>query len=207
MELELAYTRCRNSLVWAIEQLQGKGELTQLEHIAELITQAMTGPWRYFHTTEHIFEVGGSVDAIEVLSALFHDLVYVQVDHGVSINISSYITPFVKEVKGQIVIRPADELPSSRMFDIVGTVFGQAPGVILSPMSGQNEFLSALIAALSLSPFLSESQIAEIAACIEATIPFRSVSSSGLTPSELLYQRLVTANDQFNFGWSDVPNN
>jgi hypothetical protein len=204
MELELAYTRCRNSLVWAIEQLQGKGELTQLEHIAELITQAMTGPWRYFHTTEHIFEVGGSVDAIEVLSALFHDLVYVQVDHGVSINISSYITPFVKEVKGQIVIRPADELPSSRMFDIVGTVFGQAPGVILSPMSGQNEFLSALIAALSLSPFLSESQIAEIAACIEATIPFRSVSSSGLTPSELLYQRLVTANDQFNFGWSDV---
>lgn len=200
---EIAHTRCRDSLVRSIEELGGKIELTQLEHIVDLIIRAMTGPWRFFHTTEHIFEVGKSDDPIEVLAALFHDLVYVQVDQGVSLNISSYIAPFIKDVKGQLVIRESNELPDSRLFEIVTEIFGLAPGQVLSPFSGQNEFLSALIAAISLSHFLSESQVAQIAACIEATIPFRPVSSSGLKPSEILYQRLVIANTQFNFGWSD----
>lgn len=203
-ELEIAYTRCKESLMGAIEQLQVKAELTQLENIAELITQTMTGQWRYFHTTEHIFEVGGSVDPLEILAALFHDMVYVQVDHGVSLNIGSYITPFIKEVKGQIVIREANELPDSVMFEIVAAVFGFAPGQALSPFNGQNEFLSALIAALTLSPLLSKAQIAQIAACIEATIPFRSLSPSGLSPGELLYQRLVIVNKQFNLEWDDA---
>ena len=216
MDLEVAHTRCKDRLVWAIEQLQGKVEPTQLETITELIIQTMTGPWRYFHTPDHIFEVGGSVNAIEVLAALFHDLVYVQVDHGVSINIGSYIAPFVKEVKGtevkeakgkatkgQLVIREATDMPVSLMFDIVATIFGFSPSQVLSPMAWQNEFLSALIAARSLEPVLSPGMIAQIVACIEATIPFRPLSASGLTPSEMLYQRLIAANHQFNFGWND----
>lgn len=216
MDLEVAHTRCKDRLVWAIEQLQGKVEPTQLEIITELIIQTMTGPWRYFHTPDHIFEVGGSVNAVEVLAALFHDLVYVQVDHGVSINIGSYIAPFVKEVKGievkeakgkagkgQLVIREASDMPASAMFDIVATIFGFSPNQVLSPMAGQNEFLSALIAARSLEPVLSPGVIAQIVACIEATIPFRPLSPSGLTPSEMLYQRLIAANQQFNFGWNE----
>lgn len=203
MDLEDALTRCKERLVKAIEQLQGKVEPAQIETITELIVQTMTGPWRHFHTPDHIFDVGGSEDSIEILAALFHDLVYVQVDHGVSLNIASYIAPFVKEVKGQLAIREAAELPSSLMFDIVVAIFGFAPGQVLSPMAGQNEFLSALIAARSLEPFLSSSSIAQIVACIEATIPFRPLSPSGLRASEMLYQRLIIANHQFNFGWSD----
>jgi hypothetical protein len=204
MDLEVAHTRCKERLVQSIEQLKGKVEPTQLETMTELIVQTMTGPWRYFHTPEHIFEVGGSVDAVEVLAALFHDLVYVQVDQAVSLNIASYIAPFVKEVKGQSMIREADELPASVMFDIVATIFGFAPGQALSPMAGQNEFLSALIAARSLEPCLSPSIIAQITACIEATIPFRSVSASGLSPSEVLYQRLVVLDERLNFGWNET---
>ena len=202
MDLEVARTRCKDRLVRAIEQLQGKVEPTQLENITELIVQTMTGPWRYFHTPEHIFEVGGS-QAIEVLAALFHDLVYVQVDQGVGLNIASYIAPFVKEVNLQLVIREATEQPDSLMFDIVSTIFGFAPGQVLSPMAGQNEFLSALIAARALEPVLNSITIAQIVACIEATIPFRPLSSSGVSASEKLYQRLVVANNKFNFEWSD----
>jgi hypothetical protein len=94
MDLEVAHTRCKQRLAQAIEQLEGKVEPTQLETITELIVQTMMGPWRFFHTPDHIFEVGGSVNAIEVLAALFHDLVYVQVDQGVSLNIGGYIAPF-----------------------------------------------------------------------------------------------------------------
>ncbi|MEG4089364.1 hypothetical protein [Microcoleus sp. Pol12B4] len=202
MELLAEQKRCLDCLVSSIEQLGGRVDIPKLEQIAELIIQTMRGPWRYFHTSEHIFEVGGSVDPIEVLAALFHDLVYVQVDQGVSFNISSALCPFVKEVRSQLVIRDETELPDDAMYQLVASVFGFIPGKTLSPFGGQNEFLSAVIAAKSLEPFLPASTIAEITACIEATIPFRPVSPSGLSAIELLHERLVSINRDFNFGWS-----
>ncbi|MEG3985258.1 hypothetical protein QUA08_31380 [Microcoleus sp. T3B2] len=202
MELFAEQKRCLDCLVSSIEQLGGRVDIPKLEQIAELIIQTMRGPWRYFHTSEHIFEVGGSVDPIEVLAALFHDLVYVQVDQGVSFNISSALCPFVKEVRSQLVIRDETELPDDAMYQLVASVFGFIPGKTLSPFAGQNEFLSAVIAAKCLEPFLPASTIAEITACIEATIPFRPLSPSGLSAIELLYQRLVSANRDFNLGWS-----
>lgn len=202
MELLAEQKRCLDCLVSSIEQLGGRVDIPKLEQIAELIIQTMRGPWRYFHTSEHIFEVGGSVDPIEVLAALFHDLVYVQVDQGVSFNISSALCPFVKEVRSQLVIRDETELPDDAMYQLVASVFGFIPGKTLSPFGGQNEFLSAVIAAKSLEPFLPVSTIAEITACIEATIPFRPVSPSGLSAIELLHQRLITINRDFHLGWS-----
>lgn len=214
MEITIARTRCQDSLVWAIEQLQGKVNPVQIEKITELIAQTMTGRWRSFHTTEHIFEVGGlrdediyesngSVDAIEILSALFHDLVYVQADHGVNFNISRYTAPFVLEDRGKLVIAKETELPHDLMFEIVTAVFGFTPNQALDSLNGQNEFLSALIAAKALEPVLSPSNIAQIVACIEATIPFRPLSRAGLSPSERLYQHLLKANHQFKFGWDE----
>ncbi|AFZ06291.1 hypothetical protein Osc7112_1801 [Oscillatoria nigro-viridis PCC 7112] len=202
MELFAEQKRCLDCLVSSIEQLGGRVDIPKLEQIAELIIQAMRGPWRSFHTSEHIFEVGGSVDPIEVLAALFHDLVYVQVDQGVSFNISSALCPFVKEVRSQLVIRDETELPDDAMYQLVASVFGFIPGKTLSPFGGQNEFLSAVIAAKSLEPFLPPSTIAEITACIEATIPFRPVAPSGLSAIELLHQRLITINRDFHLGWS-----
>jgi hypothetical protein len=204
MELFVEQKRCLDCLVSSIEQLGGRVDLPKLEQIAELIIQTMRGPWRYFHTSEHIFEVGGSVDPIEVLAALFHDLVYVQVDQGVSFNISSALSPFVKEVRSQLVIRDETELPDDAMYQLVASVFGFTPGKALSPFAGQNEFLSGVIAAKCLEDFLPASTIAEIVACIEATIPFRPVSPRGVSAIELLHQRLVTANRDFNLGWSDA---
>ena len=119
MELFVEQKRCLDCLVSSIEQLGGRVDVPKLEQIAELIIQTMRGPWRYFHTSEHIFEVGGSVDPIEVLAALFHDLVYVQVDQGVSFNISSALSPFVKEVRSQLVIRDETELPDDAMYELV----------------------------------------------------------------------------------------
>ena len=204
MELFGEQKRCLDCLVSSIEQLGGRVDVPKLDQIAELIIQTMRGPWRYFHTSEHIFEVGGSVDPIEVLAALFHDLVYVQVDQGVSFNISSALSPFVKEVRSQLVIRDETELPDDAMYQLVASVFGFIPGKALSPFGGQNEFLSGVIAAKCLEPFLPASTIAAIVACIEATIPFRPVSPRGVSAIELLHQRLVTANRDFNLGWSDA---
>lgn len=197
------YERCFDELNRAVELLNGKADPAQLSITAELIIQTMSGPWRYFHTPEHIFEVGESGDAIEVLSALFHDLVYVQVDQGVSVNISRYIAPFVKEIGGQLVILERWQLPKDPMFAMVSQIFGFTPGQTLLPTAGQNEFLSAVIAAKCLEHGLGAREIAQIAACIEATIPFRGKLDSGQTVGDRLFDRLCQTNQNFQLGWNE----
>jgi hypothetical protein len=195
--------RCLVQLNRAIQQLGGKADPVRVARTAEVIIQTMTGPWRYFHTPEHIFEVGEKGDAIEVLAALFHDLVYVQVDQGVSVNISAYISPFVKEVNGHLMIRDRLELPSDPMFEMVTQIFGFTVGQELVPTAGQNEYLSALIAAKCLEHCLPPDVIAQIVACIEATIPFRGKSEAGLSASDRLYGRLLQTSQMFGFSWSE----
>ncbi|MGB3695721.1 MAG: hypothetical protein WA999_23665, partial [Spirulinaceae cyanobacterium] len=80
MSFELNYQKCLEKLTWATEKLQVQVELAQLIKVTELIVQTMTGAWRYYHNTEHILKVGGTDNPIEVLAALFHDIVYVQID-------------------------------------------------------------------------------------------------------------------------------
>jgi hypothetical protein len=97
MSFEKNYQQCLEKLFWATEQLQVEVPPPQLSKIAKLIVKTMTGSWRYFHSTDHIFAVGGTTDAIEVLAALFHDIVYVQIDGSVNFNLSYYLASFIEE--------------------------------------------------------------------------------------------------------------
>ncbi len=204
LNFENNHQQCLEKLIWATDQLQIEVPLVELSKIAKLIVQTMTGPWRYFHTPEHIFEVGGNTDAIEILAALFHDIVYVQVDGSIHFNLTYYLAPLIEEDKGKLVIRERSEYGCDSTFEIVAAVFGFVPSQVLSPYTGQNEFLSAVVTAKVLEPFLKPAFIVQIAACIEATIPFRAKSESGLSPSELLHQRLRTTNNQFNLQLTDA---
>lgn len=203
MSFEKNYQQCLEKLFWATEQLKVEVPPPQLSKIAKLIVKTMTGSWRYFHSTDHIFAVGGTTDAIEVLAALFHDIVYVQIDGSVNFNLSYYLASFIEEDRGQLFIRSAGECKLDSTFDFVAAVFGLAPGQLLSPLAGQNEFLSAIVATKVLEPFLHPQLILEIAACIEATIPFRAKSESGLSPSELLHERLKSTNERFKLQLTD----
>lgn len=211
MNFEQEYQKCLDKLVWATNHLQVEVSQTKLEQIAELIVQPMTGPWRYFHTPDHIFEVGGSTDPIEVLAALFHDLVYVQVDQSVNFNLAYYISGLIKEVKPlrgggkeHLKIRDRAEIPEDDIFDIVLSVFGFVSGQQLSPFAGQNEFLSALVAAKALQEFVSKKILVQICACIEATIPFQMPSADGLSASDRLYKRIQETNNKFNLDFTEA---
>lgn len=203
MSFETNYQQCLDKLNWATEQLDVEIPPCHLSQIAKLIVKTMTGPWRYFHSTDHIFAVGGLTDAIEVLAALFHDIVYVQIDGSINFNLTYYLASFIEEDRGQLFIRKPSELSGDFTFEIVASIFAYTPGQVLSPFAGQNEFLSAIVAAKVLEPFLKAALMVQIATCIEATIPFRLRSESGLSPSELLYQRLRSTNHQFNLGLTD----
>lgn len=195
--------RCENLLNWSIEKLEGQlteSERSSLREIAYLIVDSMTGTWRYFHTTEHIFEVGGEEDPIEILAAFFHDMVYTQVDYGIHINLSGYIYPFIFEKENSLFIR--EKTPDSNLFELLLLIFDFKKGQKLLPFGGQNEFLSALVGIQILSPYLKISNLAQIAACIEATIPFRKVEN-GISCYDILKKRLEILNQVYNFGWSE----
>lgn len=197
MSFESNYQQCLEKLIWATNQLHVEVTPNQLAKIAKLIVQTMTGPWRYFHASEHIFAVAGSSDGIEILSALFHDIVYVQIDGAVNFNLTYYLAPFIREERGQLYIKEQTDYKSDATFEMVTEVFGFVSGQLLSPLAGQNEFLSALVAAKVLQPFFTASMIVQVVACIEATIPFRSTSESGLSSNEVLCQRLRATSNKF----------
>jgi hypothetical protein len=204
MSFERDRQQCLEKLIWATRQLEIDVEIDRLSQIAELIVQTMTGCWRSFHTPEHIFMVGGDEDPVEVLAALFHDVVYVQVDRVVNFNLSYYIAPYVREVRGQLFIREESELPNDPTFRKVIAIFDMVPGLGLSPTNGQNEFLSALVAAKVFESFLSPALVVQIVTIIESTIPFRPKDDKGNSAIERLYRRLLQVNQDFNLQMSDA---
>lgn len=204
MNFDKNYQKCLHKLIWATQKLDVKVSETQLAHIARIIVQTMMGPWRYFHSVEHILEVGGSTDAIEVLAALFHDIIYVQVDGCIPFNLTPYLAPFIEEERGKFFVRKENTGEQDTLFEIVATLFKVTPGEELFPFTGQNEFLSAIVAAKLLEPVLMPKLIVQVIACIEATIPFRTQSDFGLSPSEELYQCLKSTNQRFNLNLTDT---
>ncbi|MFZ9736802.1 MAG: hypothetical protein ACO3EZ_02220 [Prochlorotrichaceae cyanobacterium] len=171
---------------------------TSVQPIAAAIVDCMTGCYRSFHTPEHILQVAEGGDAIEVLAALFHDVVYLQVDTCIPPAVSGVLSPFLLE--DSFKIKPLTELNQDLDFALVATIFDVEQEEELPPQ--QNEFLSAIVAAKFLSPFLNRSSLAEIIACIEATIPFRVSGKEGVPPSDRLYHNLLTANQRFSLDLS-----
>jgi hypothetical protein len=181
----------------AIGQLGGRLPLIEVERMAILINKAMTAEARSFHTPEHVFDLVDIADPHTTLAALFHDLVYVQVDQGLLPEISDSLGPGVElREQGVRVVSAEGDRPVA----LCAAVFGAADGRILSPFGGMNEFLSALVMNRKLAPVLREQDLLSATASIEATIPFRGPDSAGATPAERLAGRLSAASRELSLG-------
>jgi hypothetical protein len=203
MDSQHYISKCHAELKLAVAALGGDATSPRLVDMAELIIQSMTGPWRSFHTPEHIFEVGAGGSPVEVVAALFHDLVYAQVDSGIHVNLARYLAPYVRENEKGIVIDPTDDA-SAEDLELVMTLFGFETGQVLSPFAGLNEFLSALLAVRILEGVLPKPVCAQIAACIEATVPFRNPPADGKSCSQQLLERLTLANTHHALGLDEA---
>ncbi|RMF24236.1 MAG: hypothetical protein D6756_07305, partial [Cyanobacteria bacterium J083] len=213
------YQKIVAKLTWATQQLGKDIEPTELENIGNLVWQTLEGKWRYFHTSKHILEVAEDNSPIAVLAAIFHDIVYVQVDECIPFNLTRYISPFIIQTSdGSYQIKSANQLSIDSVFSLISKVFGYDVGETLDPNSGQNEFLSAVVAGSILKHWLPKEIIWQIAACIEATIPFRPdfersrqassvygrVICAQKNPIERLYERLIATNQEFGFGYTEA---
>lgn len=169
-----------------------------VEQAAQIVHQAMAGRARLFHTHDHVFELVAGADPLETLAGLFHDVVYTQVDGAPPSSLMSLIGGAATPTPGGFRVEPAEA--TDHVLIITHRIFGLVPGAVLSPFAGVNEWLSALVAARILRPVLTLGQLAQVAACIEATIPFRPTNDAGESPLDQLATRLALADQEFSLG-------
>lgn len=154
--------------------------------IAKMIYESMTTSGRVYHGMQHVFDISKNMkDPILLLSALFHDVIYISIDKRFSEDQTRFLEGVLVPNTQQLTLAETFEDP---LVDMVVRLYGVTPGEEL-PKSGTNEFLSALIGVRAMSRWLSVPHLMEIAACIEATIPFRPIVD-GKSPMDRLYDRL-----------------
>ncbi len=164
--------------------------LGKLEDLSVTIHRAMTVQTRHFHTLEHVFTFVDPNNAIRSLAALYHDIVYFQVDMGFSPPIWELISPYIRQENGEFYVAE-NVLPEDRIVMITLDLFDLRPGQKLTSVSALNEFLSALVMIKQLSGFVPEKHLLGMAVCIEATIPFRGFAADGKSHFEVMEDRLA----------------
>ena len=189
------------------EQLRVHISMGELESLAVMIHKAMTLQTRHFHTLEHVFSFSSSGDPIQSLAALYHDIVYYQVDMGFLPEIKAIIAPYILEHEHVFWIS-TEPYPYDRLFTISLELFDYRPGQELSPNNGLNEFASALVMNKTLEAIVAERDLVKMNVCVEATIPFRGVDERGLSHFNLLEERLrkVSQTYQCDFTAEEIEN-
>ena len=183
----------------ALDELGARMPLADVERIAIIINEAMTAEARSFHTPEHVFDLVDPGNPYMTLAALFHDLVYYQVDMGFIPQIKEALEPSIEPWDGGLRLKPGIR-ENDRELLLCMEVFDVKGGQKLAPFGGMNEFLSALVMARKLGGVVKEQDLILATACIEATIPFRPKDAHDRTPAERLAQRLQAANANLRLG-------
>ncbi len=163
--------------------------LEKLEDLSVTIHRAMTVQARHFHTLEHVFTFVDPSNAIRSLAALYHDIVYFQVDMGFSPQIWELISPYIRQQNGVFFVSEnvADE---DRTAALTLDVFDLHAGQRLSSIVALNEFLSAIVMNKQLAGLVAEKDLIRMTLCVEATIPFRGFTPDGKNHFDQLEMRL-----------------
>ncbi len=159
-----------NALWRALHELGSAAELGEIERWGFSIHAALSAPGREFHNHDHVVDLLADGDPLEVIAALYHDAVYIQVDQGAPRSMKSELDQVLAHEAAGWKILPGAAKPVTGE---VLSVFGREVGDVVTGTSGLNELASALVAALQLEDALTREQRIAIAACIEQTIPFR----------------------------------
>ena len=162
-------------------------EPEELERIAILVHRVMSRQSRQFHTLEHVFGFLDGADAETATAAVFHDLVYFQIDEGLPPELQALLGSSIRISGNDIFLAEGAGDEASRL--CLG-VFGFSPGQKIGIFAGLNEYLSALAMMRLLIDRVPTLFLLAVAACIEASIPFRGPDEAGRGAAEVLATRL-----------------
>jgi hypothetical protein len=159
-----------NALWRALHDLGSPAAMREIERWGFSIHAALSAAGREFHNHDHVINLVADGDPLEVIAALYHDAVYIQVDLGPPHSMRDELSGVMAQgPEGWRVLPGAAEPVTGDVLH----VFGRKVGDLVTPTTGLNEFASALVASVQLAGALSREQRIGVAACIEQTIPFR----------------------------------
>ena len=149
-----------------------EAEIEQIERWGFSIHAALSAAGREFHNHDHVIDIAKHGDPLEVIAALYHDAVYIQVDQGPPRSMRAEMDRVLGQADGGYRVLPA--AAEAQVTADVLAIYGRKVGDLVTPTTGLNEFASALVASLQLEQALDRVQRIGVAACIEQTIPFRT---------------------------------
>lgn len=175
----------------AFKNLEIQVQDTDIEELSLLVYNQLSSARRQFHNIKHVLKVCEPLqNPLEIIAALFHDIVYYQVDGKVPEQHINHINTLVD--LSDITKPSIRENYEDKLFSFCVDIFNYKSGQIVS-ISGMNELLSAYIASLALEPFLNEVQILTVIVAIECTIPFRMSNGNGISHFEGLEEVIKNA--------------
>ena len=186
----------------ALESMSVRMRISNIERISLMVNKAMSSQARSFHTSEHIFNLADADKPIQTLAALFHDIVYFHIDKGFIEEIEMLLDPYIV-VKADSVFLKKKIPNEDEAITLNLAIFGFKAGDELPAFGGMNEFLSSVVMAKALQGTIDTESVLKVAACIEATIPFRGPDETGKSPAEILFARLEVINKDRSIGVTD----
>tara|TARA_Y100001970_G_C14185215_1_gene832204 strand:+ start:472 stop:1845 length:1374 start_codon:yes stop_codon:yes gene_type:complete len=186
----------------ALKSLDYKISPNVIEKWSLLVHRAMDGGGRSYHGPYHILHLAQGSKPIVALSAIYHDIVQVSVDHGAPPEISKVFDQFVTIENGDYLLKEID-IEKDRITYFTSKIFGFDQGSKLNPYEGRNEFLSSLVCVHELDGYIKEKDLIKICVCIEATIPFRGIGSDGKDSLQTVRDRLSEINKKYSLGFSE----
>src|SRR5689334_4639988 len=139
----------------ALHDLGSSATTEEIERWGFAIHAALSAAGREFHNHDHVIDLVVDGDPLEVIAALYHDAVYIQVDLGPPRSMLDELSSVLAQGADGWRVLPAAAGPITG--DIL-RVFGRSVGDVVTPTTGLNEFASALVAAIHLAPALSREQ-------------------------------------------------
>lgn len=155
----------------AFDALAPAVSMLECERLAMMVHRSMDPKTRSYHTAEHVFFMCEGMNSHQILAALFHDVVYFQLDGGFPEAVAHTLDVVHCEAGVVTLGEMAGDDMAARL---CAELFGFRTGDVLGLYTGLNEFLSALVAARLLQPHISGADLVRVVAAIEATIPFRA---------------------------------
>ncbi len=160
-----------NALWRALHDLGSPATTGEIEQWGFSVHAALSAAGREFHNHDHVIGLVSEGDPLEVIAALYHDAVYIQVDQGPPRSMRDELSSVLAQGADGWRVLPSAAGPVTA--DVL-RVFGRSVGELVTPTTGLNELASALVASIQLAHAVSREQRIAIAACIEQTIPFRT---------------------------------
>lgn len=172
----------------AFQALPAQVSMADTERLAIQVHHAMGSQTRAYHTSGHVFGMCEGMKPVQVLAALFHDLIYYQLDGGFPEHSAHLLDGVTRKMGDALILQPIPlgDLPLT----LCAALFDFAPGQVLPLYGGLNEFLSAVAAARLLQSHVGMVDLIAVLACIEATIPFRTPDAKGQPACDRLALRV-----------------